>query len=53
MSARRPRRGLGIVAKLMLLSVGLLAIPWLADRYFQEMEDFVLEMINLAERNFT
>jgi len=41
MSAR-PRRRPGIVAKLMILSLVLLAIPWLARKYFGQMEDFVL-----------
>jgi len=42
MTAPRRRRP-GIVAKLMLLSVVLLAIPWLAQRYFRQIEAFVLE----------
>lgn len=41
MSTSRRRRP-GIVAKLMLLSLVLLTIPWLAQRYFRELEAFVL-----------
>ena len=37
--SRRP----GIVSKLMLVSVVLTAIPWLALRYFDEVAVFVLE----------
>jgi len=39
MGSRRP----GIVSKLMLVSVVLVAIPWLAYRYFDEVAVFVLE----------
>ena len=42
MSALRSRRP-GIASKLMLVSVVLVAIPWLAIRYFAEIEVFVLE----------
>lgn len=42
MTSREPRRP-GIVVKLMLVSIALLAIPWLADRYFTRMAAFVLE----------
>jgi signal transduction histidine kinase len=42
MSAPRSRRP-GIASKLMLVSVVLVAIPWLASRYFDEIAAFVLE----------
>jgi signal transduction histidine kinase len=42
MKAIRSRRP-GIVSKLMLVSVVLVAIPWLAYRYFDEVAAFVLE----------
>jgi len=42
MKAIRSRRP-GIVSKLMLASVVLVAIPWLAYRYFDEVAVFVLE----------
>jgi len=41
-SGRRGRR-FGIVTKLMLVSVALLALPWLARPYFSKLELFILE----------
>lgn len=41
--ARRVTGGPGIVGKLMLVSVVLVAIPLLTFRYLQEMHDFVLD----------
>jgi len=41
-SGRRARR-FGIVTKLMLVSVVLLALPWLARPYFAKLELFILE----------
>ena len=38
----RPVRGLRLRTKLLLLSLVLLALPWLGYRYFQEMRNFSL-----------
>lgn len=40
---RTRRRGLGLRAQLLLVSAGLLALPWLVVRYQDRLDDFVLE----------
>ena len=56
MSGRRPRRT-GILLKLLPVSLVLLAIPWVAGRYFERFAEFVLaglyatDLISRSERH--